>query len=385
MKTINYGRQFIDDRDFNLIKKSLGEEKITTGKFVNLFEKNLRKYLGCKFIKVCNSGTAAIHLAYEAAGLKKGSNIIMPSINFISAYRNAKLMGLNVYIADVDKYSGQMSPKNVLDLIKFHKLKKIDAILNMYLGGYPENIIDFYKLKTKYNCILIEDACHAFGASYKYKNKNYKIGSCKHSDISTFSFHPLKTITTGEGGAICTNNKKMFTKMKNLLSHGIVRHKNYWDYDIPKLGMNYRLSDINSALGITQLKKINQILKKRNEIYNFYSKHLKSFTKFIHINRYSKNLKHSFHLYVVHFKIENFKCDKDRLLNFFKKNNINLQQHYIPIYKFKILKSRSLPNSEKYYRTSVSLPIHVNLTNKELFYIISVLKKCINRFSKKNV
>jgi len=149
--------------------------------------------------------------------------------------------------------------------------------------------------------------------------------------------------------------------------------------------MNYRLSDINSALGISQLKKINLILKRRNEIYNFYNKHLRSFEKHIYINRYSNNLKYSYHLYVVHFKIENFKCDKNKILNFFKENNINLQQHYIPIYKFKSLKSRNLPDSEKYFKTSISLPIHLNLTNKDLSFIVSVLNKCIKKFSKKNV
>ena len=188
MKNIYYGRQYIDKSDLKSVSDSLLEDKITTGNLVNKFENKLKKYLKCNFVKVCNSGTSALHLAYTAVGLNKKSIIVMPSVNFISAYSMAKLIGAKIFLADVDQDTGQMKPENVVSVIKKNKLKKIDVILNMYLGGYPENTKEFFLLKKKYNCLLIEDACHAFGASYKTNKQTHKIGSCKHSDISIFSF-----------------------------------------------------------------------------------------------------------------------------------------------------------------------------------------------------
>lgn len=149
----------------------------------------------------------------------------MPVINFISAYRIAKMLGAKIFFADVDPISGQMTPRTLRECIKKNRLSKIKLILTMYLGGYAENIEEFYKIKKKYNSYIIEDSCHAFGSKYKFKNKLINVGSCKHSDISVFSFHPVKPITTGEGGAISTNSKKIATKINLLKNHGIVRKK----------------------------------------------------------------------------------------------------------------------------------------------------------------
>ena len=383
MKNIYYGKQFINNSDLISVKKSLLEDKITTGNFVDKFENGLKKYLDNKYIKVCNSGTAALHLAYIAAGLNKKSTIIMPSVNFISAYRIAKLIGMKVFLADVDQNTGQMKPDDVISIIKNRKLKKIDAILNMYLGGFPENIKDFYYLKKKYNSILIEDACHAFGASYKINKKVYKIGSCKHSDISIFSFHPLKTITTGEGGAISLKDKKRYDKINNYISHGILRKRDYWNYNIKHFGMNYRLSDINCALGVTQLKKISYILSYRKKIYFKYKKLLKKFSNFISLNNYSLDTKPSYHLMIVHFKMKNLKCKKNKIFDFFRKNKIFLQQHYIPIYKFDCIKTSPHLNSEKYISSSISLPIHVNLTTKDISRVVLTIKNFIKKYGVK--
>ena len=192
----------------------------------------------------------------------------MPSINFISSYNLAKIMQLKVYLVDVDQYTGQVSPKKILECIKINKIKNIKAVITMYNGGYPENIKEFNEIKKKYNFLLIEDACHAFGSEYKYKNEYFKIGSCKHSDISTFSLHAIKSITTGEGGIVTTNNFKIAKNVELYRSHGILRNnKKHWKYDVVKHGYNYRLSDINCALGLSQLKKINLFLNKRKKYF----------------------------------------------------------------------------------------------------------------------
>ena len=196
---ISYGKQFLDQIDENEVIKSLRQKFITTGKYVQKFENTLSRKFGSKFAHVCSSATAGLHLAFMSIKLKKNDVVLMPAVNFISSYRIAKLMGAKIYLVDVDENSGQMNTENVLECIKNNNLKNIKAIVTMYLGGYVENNVDFYYLK-KLKCYLIEDACHALGSKYKFGKRYFNIGSCKHSDICVFSFHPVKTITSGEGG-----------------------------------------------------------------------------------------------------------------------------------------------------------------------------------------
>jgi dTDP-4-amino-4,6-dideoxygalactose transaminase len=202
MSIIPYGRQYIDSQDIKFVSKALKKDLITTGDYVKKFEDKISKILKVKFTTVCSSGTSALYLALIAINLKKDDVIVMPAINFIAVYNMARLMNAKIFLADVDSLTGQMTPETLLGCIRKNKLKKIKAIVTMYLGGYPENVIEFYNIKKRFNCYLIEDACHAFGAKYEYNKKYFNIGSCKHSDIAVFSFHPVKTITTGEGGAI---------------------------------------------------------------------------------------------------------------------------------------------------------------------------------------
>ena len=183
MKIINYGKQYLDNKDYNEVKKVLKLDVITRGKFVNQFEKKISNLVNSKFSIVCNSGSSALFLSFLALNLKSGDNVIMPAVNFIASYNSAVFFGANIYLADVDKNTGQMTPNNVKECIKKFNIKKLKIILTQYHGGYPENIYEFYRLKKKYNCKIIEDACHSFGASYKHKNKIYKIGSCVHSDL----------------------------------------------------------------------------------------------------------------------------------------------------------------------------------------------------------
>ena len=377
MKFIPYGKQFIDKSDKNLVIKSLSNNLITTGPFVEKFEKYLKKYFKSKYSYVCSSGTAAIHLAMMSINLKKNDVILMPAINFIASYNLAKVMQLKVYLIDVDERTGQITPDKVLDCIKKNKLKKIKALVVMYHGGYPENSSKFNEIKKKYNFFIIEDACHALGAGYKYKNKLFKVGSCNHSDISTFSMHPVKTITSGEGGIITTNSRKIANKIKLLRSHGIQRNKNqYWKYDILIHGFNYRLSDINCALGLSQLKKIDFFLKKRKIIYDNYIKEFRDFSPYLTLPKYSKTIKSSYHLFIINIMFDKIKKNKDHFLRYLNKHNILGQYHYIPIYKFSSYgeKKFNFPGSEKYFKNSVSIPIYVNLSNKDQNKIIKIIK-----------
>lgn len=377
MKFIPYGRQFIDKKDKLSVLNSLSNDLITTGPYVKKLENELGKYLKCKYSYACSSGTAAIHLAMLSIGLKKDDIILMPAINFIASYNMAKTMQLNVYLVDVDEHTGQVTPDKIIECINKNKLKKIKALITMYHGGFPENSKNFYEIKKRYNFFIIEDACHALGSEYRYKNKLYKIGSCKHADVSTFSLHPLKTITSGEGGIITTNSTKIAKNIRLFRSHGILRNKkNYWKYDIIKNGFNYRLSDINCALALSQLKKINFFIKKRKEIYKKYLKELKNFNEKLVIPQYSKNINPSFHLFLINIAFNSLRINKDHFMKYLNNNNILAQQHYIPIYKFTIYKesASNFPGAEKYFQNSISIPIFVNLNRKDQNKIIKVVK-----------
>jgi len=382
MKFIPYGKQLIDSNDKKLVLSSLSSELITTGPIVEKFEKQIKKYLNCKYSYVCNSGTSAIHLAMLAIGLKKNDIILMPAINFIASYNMAKTMQLKIYLVDVDEITGQITPNTVLECIRKNKLKKVKALITMFHGGYPENVIKFYEIKKKYNFFIIEDACHALGAEYKNNNKFHKIGSCKHADLSTFSLHPLKTITTGEGGIVTTNNSKIADKVSLYRNHGILRNKKqYWKYDILKSGYNYRLSDINCALGISQLKKIDFFLKKRKKIYQSYFKKLNNYNEILKLPKYSRNVKPSFHLVLINICFKKLNVNKDYFIKKINQKKIIFQQHYIPIYKFSVYEENdfNFPGSEKYYKNSVSIPIFVNLKSKDQNIIINEIKKFLNK------
>ena len=378
MKYIPYGRQFIDKNDKNLVLNSLSNDLITTGPYVKKFEKKIKKYLNCKYSYVCSSGTSAIHLAMLAIGLKKDDVILMPAVNFIASYNMAKNMQLKVYLVDVDEFTGQVTPSKILDCIKKNKLKKIKALIVMYNGGFPENSKKFYDLKKRYKFFIIEDACHALGSKYKYKDNFIRIGSCKHSDVCTFSLHPLKTITSGEGGIVTTNSLKIAKNIQLFRNHGMSKNKrDYWKYDILKFGFNYRLSDINCSLGLSQLNKINNFLKKRKKIYQKYISELKNLSESLIIPNYSKIISPAFHLFLINIKFSKLKSNKDNFIKFLVKNKIVVQQHYIPIYKFKVCKENksNFSGSEKYYKNTVSIPIFVNLNFKDQNKVIKKIKK----------
>ena len=252
----------------------------------------------------------------------------------------------------------------------------------MYLGGYAVDNIGFYKLKKKYKCVLIEDACHALGSKYKHNNKNYHVGSCKHSDLCVFSFHPVKPITTGEGGAITTNNKSFAKKISLLRSHGILRNKDYWDYDIKELGFNYRLSDLNCSLGLSQLNKLDKFNLKRKEIFMMYKIKFSKMDNFIKVLEPSNNI-NSYHLILLSINFSKLKSSKNKIFNYLNKKNIFPQFHYKPIFNFSFYKKKnnnSFTGSLSYFKKTISLPVYFDLNKKNQNLVID----SIVNFIKKN-
>ena len=384
---IPYGKQEINRKDIEEVKKSLNSNFITGGEYVKKFEKAFKNYTNSNYAVTCSSGTAGIHIALESINVKKNDVIIIPAINFIAAANMSKKMGAKVMLADVDPFTGQMTPETLLKCIKINKLKKIKAFFSMYNGGNPLFVKEFFKIKQKFKCIFIEDACHALGGYYSIKNK-FKVGDNKYSDISVFSFHPVKSITTGEGGMITTANKLYYQRMLSIKNHGIERKssnkkKYYWSYKVTTHGYNYRLSDINCALGYSQIKRLNQFVNKRNKIAILYNKLLKKHADVIYTPKKFADTYSAWHLYIVNINFKKIKIKKEKLIKLLFKKKITTQVHYIPTYLqpvFQHLKYSYLKGSEKYYETSLSLPIFYDLSVKNVNYVAKTLNEIIKKY-----
>lgn len=381
-KIYNYGSHYVDRDDVNSLKNSLYQESITNGILVSKLESITSKILDCKYAIACNSGTSAIYMTLMSIGLKKGDNVIIPSINFVAAANICKIIGANIYFADVDKNTFQLSKKTTEDCIKKNKLKKIKVIFSMFLGGKPCHVGELYKLKKKLNCYLIEDACHALGSSYEIGKNQYKVGSSKHADFSIFSLHPVKAITSGEGGLICTNLKKFSSNLIKLRSHGISGKKNY-KYDVIFNSLNFRLSDINCALAISQFKKLRKFVNWRQKLAREYFKNFLKLDDYVRVINYDRKSLSSWHLLIVEINFKKLKINYEKFFSLLKKKRINAQLHYIPTYRFKAFSDhynsrKFCINSELYYKNCISLPLYFNLKLSDIKKITSMLIQIID-------
>ena len=385
-RIIPYGKQTIEKDDILSVRNTLESNFLTTGPVTKKFEQKFKQYVGSQFASSCSSGTSALHLSLLAIKVKKGDIIILPVINFIASVNMAQLVGAKIYFSDVDKLTGQMTPKNLVDCIKKNKLKKIKAVITMYNGGSPNNAKVFFQLKKKYKFTLIEDACHALGGKYDNK-KNLKVGSCKFSDITTFSLHPIKSITTGEGGMITTNNKNYFKRISILKNHGIVkknkrRNVNNWSYKVIAPGYNYRLSDIACSLGISQLKKIDKFIKKRNLIFNWYRKKLSKYSHYLILPNSKNNEISANHLFIILFKEKRIKISREKIIQKLYQKGIITQVHYIPVYYhpyYKNICKGSFEGANFYFNNCLSLPIFPSLKLSDLNNVVKILEKILIR------
>ena len=299
---LNYSRQNIDKKDIQSVIKSLKSEWLTTGPQIKNFEDDLKEYVNVKYCSVVNSATSALHLSCLALNIKKNDYVWTTSNTFVSTANAAILCGAKIDLIDIDKKNFNLDISQLEYKLKVAKLKNKlpKVIILVHFSGLPCDLEQIFKLKKKYNFKIIEDASHALGAKFK----NDKIGNCKYSEITVFSFHPVKMITTGEGGAVTTNIKKIHNKIQSLRSHGIIRQptKNEpWLFNQVDLGLNYRMTDIQASLGISQLKKINFFLKERNKIAHLYDKLLKD-CSIVLPNLSDNRFYSSFHLYVILLK-----------------------------------------------------------------------------------
>lgn len=367
MKIYGYGHQSVDESDVQAVVEVLRGDNLTCGPAVKAFEKAICDYTGAKYCVAVANATAGLHIAAMAAGIGYGDEAITSPITFLSSANCIAFVGARPVFADIDSETANVDPEE----IEKHITDKTKAIIPVHFAGQSCDMERIAAIAKKHNLVVIEDAAHAIGSDYK----DVKVGSCKYSDMTVFSFHPVKTITTGEGGAVTTNDPELYAKLCAYRAHGTHKEgemSNTWEYEMRELGYNYRITDFQCALGRSQLSKLDVFKARRREIVRYYNENL----RLPHlIEREFSNA--CFHLYPI--LVEN------RRDFYFKarEKGLNLQVHYIPVHTQPYYRETfgyrkgDYPKAEAYYDRCISLPLYPGLMDEDLSEIVGRIKDIV--------
>lgn len=380
---IPYGKQEITQADIDSVVEVLNSDFLTQGPSVPLFEKAVANFATSKYAVAVNSATSALHIACLSLGLKKGGRLWTSPITFVASSNVALYCGAEVDFVDIDSSTYNMDIVALEEkLINEEKKGKLpDIVMPVHFTGQPCDMRSVHALAKKYGFKVIEDASHAIGAEYA----SNPIGSCEFSDITVFSFHPVKIITTGEGGVATTNDEALAEKMALLRSHGVTRSRDkmrkkeiddYWYYEQIDLGFNYRLTDIQAALGISQMKRLDSYVSHRNELANSYDEKLSEIP--VTLPRQIIETKSSRHLYVI--KVDENK--RKDAFDYLRRNGIGVNVHYIPVhtqpfYRKMGFSEGMFPEAEKYYKQAISLPLFGSMSLEQQDKVVGTLKMAL--------
>ncbi len=372
-KPIPYGRQHITEEDIKAVVDTLTSDMLTQGPQIALFEEKFSEYIGCKYSIALANGTAALHLAALALGVNEKSTVLTTPITFAASANCIKYCGGQIELVDIDPATGLMSIPALKVKLESKPKGTYQGVIPVDLSGYPVNLEEVRKLADEYGLWILEDSCHAPGGYFTDSNgKQQNCGNGNFADAAIFSFHPVKHIASGEGGMITTNSKELYDKLLILRTHGITKNPDLmeenhggWYYEMQMLGYNYRLTDFQAALGISQLKRAAKNLERRREIAKRYDTELSELNLIIPSEGYG----HAYHLYVVKSK------DRKGLYDYLRSKQIFVQVHYIPIhylpyYKNEGLQKGDYPAAESYYEQCLSLPMYPTLTDEEQGFVI---------------
>jgi len=371
MKNIPYSHQHIDQDDINSVVEALKSDFLTQGPRVKEFEESLVEYCRARFAVAFSSGTAALHGAYFAAGLGEGDEIITSPMTFLATSNAALFLGARPVFVDIEPKTGNIDPH----LIEKAITDKTKAIVPIHFSGHPVELARIAEIAQKQNLVVIEDACHALGAKYL----DTRIGDCKYSNMAVFSFHPVKSITTGEGGAVLTNSEELYKKLAMFRQHGVTKDRTafknddmdwgQWYYEMQYLGYNYRLTDIQSALGVSQLKKLDGFIQRKREIVAAYAQAFKNIP-FFDLPIEKDGVKSAWHLYPIRLKDKYIK-KKVELFSNLRKRGLWVQVHYIPVhlqpyYRQLGYKKGLCPNAEDFYEKEISIPLYPMMSQEDI-------------------
>lgn len=382
---IPYARQWIDEKDIEAVVKVLQSEFITQGPVLKEFEESLARYCGVKYAVSVNSGTAALHCGMFAIGLSQGDEVIVPPLTFVASANAALYVGAKVVFSDIDPGHLCLDINQIEEKIT----DKTKAIVMVDFAGYPADARRLRVIAKKYGLKLIEDAAHALGALRDQKHAGF------FADCAILSFHPVKHITTGEGGAILTNDEELYQRCLLFRSHGITKapallKQNHggWYYEMHALGHNYRLTDIQAALGISQLSKIEQWINRRRDIARQYIHFLKPLSRYIQLPSYplEEDIRHAYHLFPVQFVLEHFKVGRKEIYDVYQEEGIGVQVHYIPVHlqpfyvQYFGCQEGNFPITEQFYQRCLSLPLFPQMSEEELKRVFDATEFIIEQY-----
>jgi len=381
---IPYGSQWIDDQDIEAVTETLKSDYLTTGPKIKEFEDNFAEYVDAKYAVAIANGTAALHAATYAAGIKKGDEVITTPLTFAATANSVLYQKATPVFADVNPKTYNIDPESIKEKIT----DKTKAIIPVHYTGQPCEMDKIKEIANNNNLIIIEDGAHAVGATYK----DQKIGSI--GDLTTFSFHPVKKMTTGEGGMITTDSKELYDKLMKFRTHGITKDESEytnpsdgpWYHEQQELGYNYRITDIQAALGITQLEKLDNFLARRREIVNKYNQEFKDIEGVI-IPEQLENTNSAWHIYVLQLELEKLTADRKEIFNDLRGKNLGVNVHYIPVYFHPYYQSLGYekgicPKAEKLYERIITIPLYPKMTDQQVDEVIKRIKSTINKYQK---
>lgn len=383
---IPYGKQDINQQDIDAVVDVLTSDFLTQGPKVPLFEKTITDITDSKYAIAVNSATSALHIACLALGVGKGDIVWTSPITFVASANCALYCGASVDFVDIDADTYNLSPVALEEKLKQAKLqnKLPKVLIPVHLAGQPCEMHKIHLLSQEYGFKVIEDASHAIGAKYKKQ----PVGNCQYSDITVFSFHPVKIVTTAEGGVATTNNKLLAEKMQLLRSHGITRDESQmtepshgeWYYQQLELGFNYRISDLHAALGISQLTRLQEFVEKRSVLAEKYNKALTHLP--IILPKQLKSAASSWHLYIIRLKLTALSKSQQQIYSELRNAGIGVNLHYIPVYQQPFYQNmgfdkKYFPEAESYYQSAISIPLHPQLSAAEQQQVINCLEQIL--------